>query len=256
MAFVDSLNSLLEVAIQNNLSTPYLVGGLPRNILLSKSDPSLKKGSIRDVDITTGNFDVKPLAEAFAKKFGGELLQLEENHIEVKYRDVMYDFSKNIRYKDIDQWLYSENIRTPTDLQRETFSRDFTVNTVLMSLDFSKIIDLTGRGRKDIEDKILICPLNCELAIRTDPKRILRAYHLQAKYGFKFSEELKHAVSTSIDYVGTINRRYSSEMVNKILRENEQMLEILIADGILKRVPMTKHVKQLLIKHKRLLEII
>lgn len=256
MSLVDTLLLMNGLAKQHNLDQPYVVGGLPRGIILAQYNPALRSEKIRDIDITTGSDDVHELAKVFANHTGGDLIEIAKNHYEVKYNGMLFDFSKNVKYPYIDDWLNQMGIDRPTNIQRETFSRDFTVNTLLLSLDFEKIIDMTERGRSDVANKILQCPLDCELSIRTDPKRILRAYWFKAKFGFEFSSELHMAIKTSLDYLESVNRRYASEMINKILRAKESLLEEMIADGTLKRLPMTKYVKDLLIKHKKILELL
>ena len=255
MAIVDTLMVLKDIAQAENLSPPYMVGGFVRDILLVQNDKSLSKHKIKDIDITTGDEDIHELSIKFAQRLGGDLLELD-GHNEVKYRGLKFDFSKNVNYPNIDEWLNHIGIEYPTGLQRETFSRDFTINSLLMTPDFKRILDFTGRGRTDIESRILTCPLSCLLSVRFDPRRILRAYLFRARYKFSFSDELREAIRESLSYLERVNRRYSSEMVNKILREDERLLEELIADGILQRLPMTKYVRSLLIKHRKLLEVL
>lgn len=255
MTLADIVITLSDIAQQHHLSKPYVVGGVPRNIILRKFNPHMSD-DIRDVDITTGDDDIHKLARHFADREGGQLIKVDDRHFEVKYRGRIFDFSKNIRYPDIDRLLKDAGIAKGSDLQKETFSRDFTANALLLSPDFKHLLDLTGRGQKDIASKILTCPVDCHYALSFDPKRILRAYYFKAKYGFSFSDELHEAIIKLLPILPRVNRRYASEMINKILRADEGLLDDLIQDGVLKQLPMTRHVKDLLIRKKKLLEFL
>ena len=255
MTLADTLSILQSVAKQLDLSQPYVVGGLPRNILLSKLNPQADPWGTSDVDITTGDDDVHALAKAFAARVGGELLPVED-HFKVRYRHRTFDFSKNLRYPDVIERLRNLGITNPTELQTETFSRDFTVNALLMTPDFDHVVDYTKRGMKDISNRVLSAPLGAVLSFQFDPKRLLRAYVFRAKYKLQFDEDLQAAVRSESYLLRRVNERYAAEQVNAALRADESLLEVMIADGILKRTPMTKLVKELLLKHKRLLEVI
>lgn len=249
MTIRKSLKLMQELSEQNGLSKPYVVGGVPRNSILPGPF------ELSDVDITTGDEDVYKLATLFSKAIGKDLIQASDDHLLVVHNDVKYDFSKNFKYPNIDELLAEKGIKNPTDMQREAFSRDFTVNTIMFTPDFQKELDPTGRGIKDIKAMILECPVNCDISFQYDPKRILRAYYFRAKYGFAFSKNVADSISKNMSLLDNVNRRYSSEMINKILREEPEMLDELIEDGLIQHVPMTKYLTNLLIESRRLSEV-
>jgi len=157
--------------------------------------------------------------------------------------------------ENIDELLAEKGIKNPTDMHREAYSRDFTANTLMFSPDYKQEIDITGRAKKDIQGLFLECPVSCDVSFRSDPKRILRAYYFKAKYGFNLSINTKRAIKKNLPLLSTINRRYSAEMLNKIIRESKEMLNVLIEDGALQYLPMTKLLGQQLVESKRLLDI-
>lgn len=250
MSIRRSLLLLQDLAKKNGLSTPYIVGGVPRNAVLGGPH------ELTDIDITTGDADVYNLAHLFAKEVGKSAVQADDNHIIVHDNEVKYDFSKNFKYPNIDELLAAKGINKPTDMQREAYSRDFTVNTLMFSPDYKDEVDVTGKARKDIQARILDCPVSCDVSFSSDPKRMLRAYYFRAKYGFQFSENVRRALKKYMPLLESINTRYSSEMLNKILRESPETLGMLIEDGALQHLPMTKLLSKRLVENKRLLEVI
>lgn len=249
MSIRRSLLLLQKLAKDNGLSTPYIVGGVPRNAVIGGPH------ELTDIDITTGNNDIFRLAQLFADAVGKTAVSAADDHIVVHDNEVKYDFSKNFRYPNIDELLSAKGINNPTDMQREAYSRDFTVNTLMFSPDYKDEVDVTGRGRKDIQAKLLDCPVDCNISFKSDPKRMLRAYYFRAKYGFTFSENVRRALKRNLPMLESINRRYSAEMLNKILRESPEALGMLIEDGVLQYLPMTKLLGQRLVENKRLLEV-
>ena len=69
MKLKDLLTLISNVAKKENLSTPFIVGGIPRDKLANRLN------SISDIDFTTGNADVHYLA----KEIAFELKELKPN---------------------------------------------------------------------------------------------------------------------------------------------------------------------------------
>ena len=135
-------------------------------------------------------------------------------------------------------------------------SRDFTVNALLLSLDFKQIVDVTGKGIEHLENGILACPLDCTLSFKESPNRILRAFYYKAKFGFKFDDSVSKAIKDNLDLLKTINARYASEMINSIVRADPSILEELIEIGALQKIPLTKYLTKVLLKNRRILDVI
>lgn len=248
MSIDKSLNIMKEIAKNNNLSEPYIVGGVPRNDLLEGTH------EIHDIDITTGDDTVHELAKLFAESIGKEPLK-HKDHFSVTHNDVRYDFSKNFRYPSIDDILEKKGIKNPTELQKESYSRDFYINTLIKPIGSNKIIDPTGRGKQDIENKLLECPVDCNLSFRMSPDRILRAFYFKNNYGFNFSDNVESAIKKNAKYLANVNPRHAKEMINKIVRENPNIIDELINYDILTYVPLTKYLTKVLLDRKRLLNV-
>ena len=177
------------LAKDNNLATPYIVGGLPRDKAFGI--PS----KVQDIDITTGNKDSLALSLLANEKWSGAPFKTyDDGHGTLFFDNVKVDFSNNYNFPKVEDELKKNNIK-PTDMKKELYSRDFTVNTLLQPLDLDKDpIDLTGKAMSDVENKILRTPVNPNLTIGYDVRRILRAMKLILKLNLTMDKELEAAI--------------------------------------------------------------
>ena len=178
------LLDIKTIAQENMISEPYIVGGLPRDKAMGMMS------NIEDVDITTGDDSVHKLALLVADKFKTTPVQLEDGHYQLIIDHIKYDFSSNYNSPDVDFFLTRADIKEPTAMQKELFSRDFTCNTLVVPMNFLKIQDNTGMGFKDIKNKIIRCPLPPRITLRDDPRRVIRAIYLAAKLGFTIEKDI------------------------------------------------------------------
>lgn len=251
---MDTLADLLALlkitAAQNGISTPYIVGGIPRNILLDKNY------SFKDIDITTGNPDVTLLSTLFAKALNKPEI-IDGKHRKVIYGDFSFDFSTNFIYPNIEDSLIKKNFNANISmLEKETFSRDFTVNTLLLDLDMKKIFDLTNMGREDIEKGLIRCPLNCSKSFILQPIRILRAFKLKAKYSMIFDPEVRESIIKHAGMVNLINEDAVTKMMNSIYYANPDILDEMLEMGVLQKLPMTKGLTNILINKRKILDVL
>lgn len=78
-------------------------------------------------------------------------------------------------------------------IKEDIFRRDFTVNTLYINED-NQIVDLTGKGISDIENKILRTPLEVNKTLLDDPLRIFRAVRFAVTKNFILSYDLVDAI--------------------------------------------------------------
>jgi tRNA nucleotidyltransferase/poly(A) polymerase len=87
---------------------------------------------------------------------------------------------------------YIENTRTPIiepgTLYDDLLRRDFTVNALAKD-DEGNIIDYFN-GLKDLENKELRTPMDCNITFNDDPLRILRAIRFHITKGFRIPDEM------------------------------------------------------------------
>ena len=172
----------------------YLVGGTVRDILMGR-EPN-------DFDFVVIKQDAATVARGFAHRIRGVVVELDPTRNEYRVVKQPYTFD----------FVGADNLYE--DLKR----RDFTVNAIAYSIREGELIDIVG-GVRDIESKLLRAVR--EVNLRDDPLRILRAFRLQAEYGFRFEERLPKLL-----------RKYR-ELLNNVARERigEEMRRILAASA-------------------------
>ena len=83
------------------------------------------------------------------------------------------DFSSNFNAPNIESLLVNKGIAKPTEMQKEMFSRDFTCNALLLSLDLKDLIDPTHQGFKDIKERMIKTCLPPEVTLTTNKNRVV-----------------------------------------------------------------------------------
>lgn len=246
------LEEILRISKQNNLSTPYMVGGVPRDRFLgTKQDIK----DISDIDLTTGNNDSIRLAELLSRRFPESYYKLyDDGHASLKMSGVNLDFSSNFVVNNIDKILAQQGVRDIDGMKREVYSRDFTINTLLESLDFKSIYDITGQGIKDLQAGIIKCPIDPRITIGVDPRRILRAIKFAIKYNFTIEKDLSQAMLEYRENIQTLPTQFVQNKMNEIVViDSEKGLEMLIKYKLLPLVPLTKTLSDILIQNRQLL---
>jgi tRNA nucleotidyltransferase/poly(A) polymerase len=249
MKLRDLLNILQSVAKEHDISQPYIVGGIPRDRMLG-----IIKNEVPDLDICTGNNLVKNLAKEFSiilgKQVSIETKTMNDGHISVFIGDFKIDFSSDFVVPGIDKLLFTRGIKNPTDMQKELFSRDFTANALLLTLDLKTIKDPIHMGINDINKKILKTCLTPEITLTSNRNRIVRVIYLSAKLDFdvdpniiKFISEHKNLIKSSSEtYIKkNIDRamKYNSERALYIINKTKLWDVLPIADTLL---PYSKNV--------------
>lgn len=248
MQIYELLLKIKSIAKEHNLSTPFIVGGVPRDRVMGN-----REREIKDVDITTGDKDVLKLAELLAKLLeDAKYRTYDDGHSSIDIQGLRIDFSNNFAAPEIDSELKKANVNI-TPMKRELYSRDFTMNTLLEDLDFSTIYDVTGEGIDDIKAGLIKCPINSDITIKSDPRRILRAVYFSLKYDFKIEESLKRSMLKYRENIKDLPLQFVQNKMNDIVRlDPKKGLDILIEYKLLSLVELGKPVYDALIQSRQL----
>ena len=227
-----------KTAKQNNFATPFIVGGFPRDIILKNFD------NIKDVDLTCGNEDSSSLGEALVKLLPGSTFTIyNDGHGKLHFEDYDLDFSNNFKIKGIDQFLKAAGINNATEMQKELYSRDFTINTLLMPLNLSTVYDLIGLGIEHINKKIIDTCLSPRFTFMSDPKRIIRVVYLGAKLGFMPSERVSTWIRNHPEMLKSAPEGYIKDKLNSALKKNKEFAIQLIKQlNLENQIPFTQDV--------------
>lgn len=247
------LSGVEKVADRLNLSQPFIVGGVPRDRLLGKRG---KKSEIKDVDITTGDKDSIKLGEAVARFFpDSNFRSYDDGHSSIDVEGLHIDFSSNFQAPGIEEELKKMGISDINDMKKEIYSRDFTINTLLESLGFTSIYDITGEAIGDLQAGLIKCPIDPAITIGVDPRRILRAIKFAIKYDFKLDDGLKSAMRANRKKIQDLPQKFVQDKMNEIvLMDTDKGIEMLIEYKLLPLVPLTKTISDILIQKRQLVK--
>lgn len=209
----------------------YIVGGAPRDFALGFD--------VKDIDVVVEPKDGKnavTLAEEVARMLGGLSVHPDQYgvvHIGPVPDDQIYDgvnlkgqkieivTSRREKYdRSKEKGSYKPSQVEPGTILEDLLRRDFTFNTLVWRLldvaegpDKDAILDLTGMGMRDLQQKIVETPLDPMETFSDDPSRMLRAIRFAVKYGFDLDPATRKAIKAKAQDI----KRMPYEAVDKIL---------------------------------------
>lgn len=243
MKLKEVLSLIDKLHIHSGTSEVYLCGGIPRDKILG-----LIGNKITDIDLTTGDKTIKNLAKEvsieLSKKYQIVSKTAADGHTSLYVGDLKLDFSSNFLVPNIDNILLQKGIKNPTDLQKETYSRDFTCNSLLMTIDLKKIKDITGEGFRDIKGKIIRTCLDPDITFKHNTNRIIRVIYLSAKLGFDVDEKIIKWIKENPEYIRKSESSYLSKNIDKALSYNpETVVKLLNETNMWDYIPITENLQ-------------
>ncbi len=192
----------------------YLVGGIVRDILLKKP--------LKDIDITVAG-DATAFVKSICKNFKLKSVKYDEilptakvvfkNNIEIDFastRQEVYDTPGNL----------PKIIKTGCELKNDVLRRDFTINTIALSLNkknLFEIIDYTG-GVIDLKKQKLKILHN--QSFRDDPSRMIRCLKFAQRLGFKPDKE------TLYEQNKYLQNPYSNIPLERVKKEIKELFSL------------------------------
>jgi tRNA nucleotidyltransferase (CCA-adding enzyme) len=238
MKLREILQQLIETQKKIGSSVPMACGGVVRDKYMNRLD------NISDIDITTGDRSVEFLSQEFAidlKKKYDVTRKVFDDHSTIFIGNLKMDFSSNFNVPNIIPILNKIGIAKPTSMQCEVFSRDFTCNSLLMSLDLKTIIDPTKMGFKDIKDKKIRTCLDPAITLTSNRNRVVRAIYLACKLGFDIDESIIEFVRKNPQTIKISTEKSMVEKLNQAFKKDESKANSLITKmGLWGFVPVTE----------------
>ena len=249
MRLRELLQQLVTVQRQIGVSTPYITGGTPRDKFMGRLD------NIADIDITTGDKTVDYLSQEFAnrlrKQYSVTRKTMDDGHSTIFIGNLKVDFSSNFVVPNIDQYLKKVGIERPIDMQREMFSRDFTCNTLLLTMDLKKLLDPTQRGFQDIKAKKLKTCLAPEITLTSNRNRVVRVIYLACKLDFEVDGSIIDFVHKNPQVVKNSTKKVMVEKLTQAFEKNGDKAAHLITQmGLWNLIPITEKVYPYYIKYR------
>jgi poly(A) polymerase len=209
----EHVRRLLAQAAAELGARAWIVGGYVRDVLLGRPHP--------DIDVVVEDGKGFDLARRFAQlaRAGDPVIFERFGTAQVTVPGHLVEFV-SARAESYVTDSRKPDVRVAT-LDEDLRRRDFTVNTLLMDFDGS-VHDPLGRGRQDLEARLLRTPADPMLTFSDDPLRMLRAIRFAAQLGFELAPELLPAMRKLTD-------RLASPVVS-VERVADELRKMLVSD--------------------------
>ncbi len=190
----------------------YVIGGFVRDLLLHKKAP-------KDIDIVAVGSGIA-LAEKVADKLQGKpKISIFKNFGTAMIRHN----SLELEFVGARKESYQENSRKPFvengTLLEDQERRDFTINTMAISLNASNYGDLLDpfNGIVDLQKKLLKTPLEPNITYSDDPLRMMRAIRFATQLDFRIEDASLKAITTNKERIKIVSKERIMDEFNKIL---------------------------------------
>ena len=217
MKLIQILQTIDGLSKLNKTAKPWMVGGIPRDKLLGR------KNDLADIDLTTGDESIHALAQQSAIKMAKDVSSfrvMNDGHSRILINNWKIDFSSNFTVPNINSILVEKGMNRISSMDEEIYSRDFTCNTLLWSLDLKQIYDVTHKAKVDISNKLIDTCLDPEITLGNDFKRIPRAIYLSSKLGFSISDRTKNWIKNNPQAIQDCGDDFTKKKLNKALLYN------------------------------------
>lgn len=223
---------------QHNTSTVYCCGGMPRDRYMQKLN------NVSDIDLCSGDKSIDIVSEELYNFLSGKYnvtrKVMPDGHSSIYVGNLKLDFSSNFNAPNIEAILTKKLGKPPVSIQKEIFSRDFTCNSLLLSLDLQSIFDLTKRGLSDIDNKIIRTCLSPEITLTTNKNRVARAIYLACKLDFELDQSIVAFVKAHPESIKISTEHALKEKLEEAFTRNPQKAAKLLSEmNLWKYVPIS-----------------
>ncbi len=250
MKLHELLSMIQNISNQIGSPEPMVCGGIPRDRYMQKLF------NVSDLDITNCDKTIHELAQVCGseldKKYNIIRKTHDDGHHSIYIGSFKVDFSSNFNIPNIDSILKQYHIFNPTNIQREMYSRDFTCNALLLSLDFKHIKDPTNRGIKDINRKKIVTCLAPEITLLANKNRVSRAIYLSSKLDFDIDNSIIDFVIKNPNSIKIANTKTLSEKLNfAFLKDPDRAMFNISKMNLWSEIPITEVIKPYFIKMQK-----
>ncbi|HUW97110.1 MAG TPA: CBS domain-containing protein [Anaerolineae bacterium] len=215
-------SSLLEFALSASRLAKemgfslYLVGGFVRDLLLEK--PAL------DLDIVVEG-DAIALAKRLSQVVGGRV----HSHYRFGTAKLIFEGEDNavpfVDFTTARREFYEYSTALPqverSSIKQDLYRRDFTINTMAISLDedtFGDLLDFYG-GERDLKEGLIRVLHN--LSFIEDPIRMLRAVRLEQRLGFQLEEMTEELISDALQWLDRVGGERIRQELDAVFQEDD-----------------------------------
>lgn len=230
-----------------------LVGGPVRDAIMGRLD-----AAVTDLDLTTNARpdETKALIESWldaiwemGREYGTIGGRKDGRTVEITtYRTESYDPSSR-----------KPSVEFGDDLKGDLSRRDFTVNSMALSLPDGVLVDPYG-GFQDLLKKQLRTPSGATQSFDDDPLRMMRAARFVSQLGFAVDDDIRTAMKEQADRISIVSVERVQVELTKLMVGNSPsdglrlMVDTGLCDHVLPEVPKMKLTEDEHRKHKDVYE--
>jgi putative nucleotidyltransferase with HDIG domain len=116
---------------------------------------------------------------------------------------------------------YNEGSRKPEvcfgTLEDDVMRRDLTINSLLLNITTGEVLDLTGKGLSDINDRVIRTTNEPNFIFQQDPLRLMRAIRFAVRFDFIIENPTFSAIRDNASALHKISKERIQEEFMKIL---------------------------------------
>ena len=207
----------------------YVVGGYVRDLIIGRP--------LTEIDLLVVGDGIE-FARQFAKLLGVKKIVPFETF---GTAEIPYNLC-HIEVASARRESYDSDSRKPhvtvSDLEGDLVRRDFTINTMAISLGSQKhgeLFDPLG-GIKDLQRKIIKTPLDPDTTFSDDPLRLMRAIRFATQLEFQIDPEVLESMKRQVDRIEIVSAERITAELKKIVGAEKPSsgLELLQIVGLMK----------------------
>lgn len=227
MTTSEILRTIGKIAAENRIEV-YAVGGYVRDVFLKRAG--------KDIDFVVVGDGIE-FARKIQKRMRGKNLVIYE-----RFGTAMLSLlDHQLEFVSARGESYAADSRKPSvvraDLQTDLLRRDFTINTLAMSIspeNYGEILDPFD-GLSDLKKRILRTPLDPEETFSDDPLRIMRALRFATQLNFSIEKKTQQAIARMKERLQIISQERITDELMKILAAPKPSIgfKLMNATGVL-----------------------
>lgn len=130
--------------------------------------------------------------------------------------------------QEIRDWMHNQKIEDEP-LMHNLYGRDFTINSLIYSLQNERIYDLTDSALKDLENGQINPLLPPNLLIKYNPIAALRAIRFAVAYQFSINDDLQKIIAEAYPFIvaSLSEDRISKELIRILTIDAKKALDLL-----------------------------
>ncbi len=172
-------------SLQNYGFEAYLVGGAPRDLLLSKRPQDWDVTTNASPDRVRGSFE---RTLSLGEKFGTIQVLINDYQVEVT------TFRREGEYSD---GRRPDRVEFTSSLSEDLSRRDFTINAIALDPLKKKLVDPFG-GVRDLKRRLVRAVGDPEVRFQEDALRMLRFFRFQSTLGFRGERRTEGGIKPEI----------------------------------------------------------